>query len=174
MHRTVMVNASRIILTMLLIAAVVLLGFAFAIQVLGDPPEVDGWLRTAFGKVFGLVAVSLAAVLGIPATIGLRAMAGSTAEDAAQALPLQARRIFVGVAIVTVVVTAAVLIVTGSAAAVVNLGLLALVALASLGLAGAIEFSPHRNRAALSAIALVLISLGSAWLLEAAFIGTVG
>ena len=66
------------------------------------------------------------------------------------------------------------LIVTGSAAAVLNLGLLALVALASLGLAGAIEFSPHRNRAALSAIALVLISLGSAWLLEAAFIGTVG
>ena len=174
MHRTAMVNASRLILTMLLIAAVVLLGLAIAIQVLGDPPEVEGWLRTAFGKVFGLVAVSLAAVLGIPATIGLWAMAGSTAEDATQALPLQARRIFVGVAIVTVVVTAAVLIVTGSAAAVLNLGLLALVALASLGLAGAIEFSPHRNRAALSAIALVLISLGSAWLLEAAFIGTFG
>ena len=154
MHRTAMVNASRIILTMLLIAAAVLLGFAIAIQVLGDPPQVDGWLRTAFGKVFGVVAVSLAVVLGIPATIGLRAMAGSTAEDAAQALPLQARRIFVGLAIVTVVVTAAVLIVTGSAAAVINLGLLALVALASLGLAGAIEYSPHRNRAALSAIAL--------------------
>ena len=102
MHRTALVNASRLVLTMLLIAAVVLLGLAIAIQVLGDPPEVEGWLRAAFGKVFGVVAVSLAAVLGIPAAVGLWAMAGSTAEDAAPALPLQARRILVGVAIVTV------------------------------------------------------------------------
>ena len=114
MHRTALVNASRLVLTMLLIAAVALLGLAIAIHVLGDPPEVEGWLRTAFGKVFGVVAVSLAAVLGIPAAVGLWAMAGSTAEDAAPALPLQARRILVGVAIVTVVATAVVLIVTGS------------------------------------------------------------
>ena len=159
---------------MLLIAAVVLLGLAIAIQVLGDPPEVEGWLRTAFGKVFGVVAVSLAAVLGIPAAVGLWAMAGSTAEDAAPALPLQARRILVGVAIVTVIVTAVVLIVTGSVNTVLNLGLLALVALASLGLAGAIEFSPHRNRAAVSAVALVLVVLGTRVVAHAAFIGTLG
>ena len=173
MHRTALVNASRLVLTMLLIAAVVLLGLAIAIQVLGDPPETEGWLRAAFGKVFGVVAVSLAAVLGIPAAVGLWAMAGSTAEDAAPALPLQARRILVGVAVVTVIATAVVLIVTGSINTLLNLGLLALVALASLGLAGAIEFSPHRNRAVVSAVALVLIVLGTAWLLNAAFIGTI-
>ena len=174
MHRTAMVNASRLVLTMLLIAAVVLIGLAIAIVVLGDPPEVQGWLRTAFGKVFGVVAVGLAAVLGIPAAIGLWAMAGSTAEGADPALPPLARRILVGVAIVTVAVTAVVLIVTGSVAAVLNLGLFALVAMASLGLAGAIDFSPHRGRAALSGVALVLIALGSAWLLGTAFVGTIG
>ncbi len=173
MHRTALVNASRLVLTMLLIAAVVLLGLAIAIQVLGDPPEVEGWLRAAFGKVFSVVAVSLAAVLGIPAAVGLWAMAGSTAEDAMPALPLQARRILVGVAIVTVIATAVVLIVTGSINTLLNIGLLALVALATLGLAGAIEFSPHRNRAVVSAVALVLIVLGTAWLLNAAFIGTI-
>ena len=89
MHRTALVNASRLVLTMLLIAAVVLLGLAIAIQVLGDPPETEGWLRAAFGKVFGVVAVSLAAVLGIPAAVGLWAMAGSTAEDAVPALPFR-------------------------------------------------------------------------------------
>ncbi|MFL5689524.1 MAG: hypothetical protein ACJ77I_11080 [Chloroflexota bacterium] len=174
MHRTAMVNGSRLILTMLLIAAVVLLGIAIAIGVLGDPPEVDGWLRAAFGKVFGVVAVALAAVLGIPAAIGLWAMAGSTAEGAEPALPPLRRQILVAVAIVTVVVTAAVLVVTGSVAAVLNLGLFALVAMASLGLAGAINFSPHGGRAAVCAIALVLVAAGSAWLLSTAFIGTVG
>jgi hypothetical protein len=174
MHRTAMVNASRLVLMMLLIAAVVLLGLAIAIQVLGDPPEVQGWLRTAFGKVFGVVAIGLAAVLGIPAGIGLWAMAGSTAEGAAPALPDLARRVFVGVAIVTVVVTAVVLIATGSAVTILNIGLLALVALASLGLAGAIAFSPHRGRAIASAVALVLVVMGSAWLLGTAFIGTPG
>ena len=174
MHRTAMVNASRVVLMMLFIAALVLLGLAIAIQVLGDPPEVQGWLRTAFGKIFSVVAVSLAAILGVPAAIGLWAMAGSTAEGAVPALPLTARRIMVGVAIVTVVVTAVVLIVTGSVAAILNIGLLALVALASLGLAGAIDFSPHRGRAIASAVALVLVALGSAWLLGTAFVGTIG
>ena len=51
MHRTALVNAARLVLTMLLIAAVVLLGLAIAIAVLGDPPEVQGWLRTDLGKV---------------------------------------------------------------------------------------------------------------------------
>jgi hypothetical protein len=174
MHRTALVNASRIVLTMLCIAAVVLLGLALAITVLGDPPEVQGWLRTVFGKVFGVVAVALAAVLGIPAGVGLWAMSGSTAEGATPALSERTRRILVGLAIVTVVVTAVVLVVTGSGAAVLNAGLFAVVALASLGLAGAIDFSPHGGRATASAVALVLVVIGSAWVLEAAFIGTRG
>lgn len=174
MHRTALVNASRVVLTMLLVAAVVLLGIAIAIAVLGDPPEVEGWLRAAFGKVFGVVAVALAVVLGVPAAVGLWAMAGSTAEDALPALPPVPRRILVAVAIVTVAVTALVLIVTGSVAAILNLGLLALVAMASLGLAGAINFSPHGARAAVCGVALVLVAAGSAWLLSTAFVGTFG
>jgi hypothetical protein len=171
MHRSALVNASRIVLTMLLIAAAVLLGLAVAITVLGNPPEVEGWLRAAFGKVFSVVALALAVVLGIPALIGLWAMAGATQPSAIPALPALARRILVGLAIVTVVVTGVVLLVTGSAAVALNLGLLGLVALASLGLAGAVAFSPHRWRAALSGVGVVLVALGSAWLLSTAFIG---
>src|SRR3954454_8761903 len=171
MHRKTLVNASRVVLAMLFVAALAILALAIAIQLLGDPPEVQGWLRTAFGKVFVVVAVALAAVLGVPAAIGLWAMAGSTAEGAEPALPPLVRRILVGVAIATVVVTAVVLVVTGSVVAVLNLGLLALVALGSLGLAGAIDFSPHRGRAAASAVALVLVVLGCAWLLATVFIG---
>jgi hypothetical protein len=169
-----MVNASRVVLTMLLVAAVVLLGIAIAIAVLGDPPEVQGWLRTAFGKVFSVVAVALAAVLGIPAAVGLWAMAGSTAEGADPALAPLPRRVLLGVAIATVAVTAVVLILTGSVAAVLNLGLFALVAMASLGLAGAVNFSPHGGRAAVCGVALVLVAAGSAWLLSNAFVGTLG
>jgi hypothetical protein len=78
------------------------------------------------------------------------------------------------VAIATVAVTAVVLILTGSVAAVLNLGLFALVAMASLGLAGAVNFSPHGGRAAVCAVALVLVAAGSAWLLSTAFVGTLG
>jgi hypothetical protein len=171
MHHKALVNGARIVLTMLLIAAVVLLGLAVAIAVLGDPPEVQGWLRTIFGKVFGVVAVALAAVLGIPAAIGLWAMAGANAEDAVPALSQPARRALVAVAVATVAVTAVVLLVTGSAVAILNLALLALVALASLGLAGAVDFSPHRGRATVSAVALVLVAAGTAWILVNAFLG---
>ena len=171
MHRRTLVNASRIVLTMLLIAAVVLLGLAAAITFFGNPPEAQGWLRTAFGKVFSVVALGLAAILGIPALIGVWAMAGSTRDSATPALPEIVRRILVGVAIVTVVGTAVVLLVTGSVNTLLNLGLLALVALASLGLAGAVNFSPHPWRAGLCGLAVVLVALGSAWLLSNAFIG---
>jgi hypothetical protein len=171
MHRKALVNASRVVLTMLLIAAVVLLGLAVAITVLGNPPEVGGWLRAAFGKVFSTVAVALAAALGIPAMIGLWAMAGATRYSATPALPKLLRWIIVGLAIVTVVVTAVVLAVTGSVNTILNLGLLALVALASLGLAGAVNYSPHPWRAGLSGFAVVMVALGSAWLLSNAFIG---
>jgi hypothetical protein len=53
---------------------------------------------------------------------------------------------------------------------ILNLGLLGIVALGTLGLAGAVAFSPHRWRAILAAIALVVFVLGTAWLLVNAFI----
>ena len=36
-------------------------GRAFAL-IRGGGPEVDGWLRTLFGRVFGVVAVAMAAI----------------------------------------------------------------------------------------------------------------
>ena len=161
----------RIALTMLMVAAVVLLGLAIALAVLGDPPEVGGWLRATFGKVFGVVAISLAAVLGIPAGIGLWAMAGANADAAVPALSDIARKAVIGVAVATVAVTAVVLLVTGSAVTILNIALLALVALASLGLADAAAVSPHRWRATSAAIAVVVVAAGTAWILFNAFLG---
>ena len=171
MHRKALVNASRIVLTMLLIAAVVLLGLAVAIALLGDPPEVQGWLRTAFGKVFSVVAVGLAAVLGIPAVIGVWAMAGSTRTSATPALPKTLRWILVGVAYRHGGRH-------GRGAAghgqrqhgpeprAARPGR-ARVARAC----GRRQLLPHTWRAGLSGLAVVLVALGSAWLLSNAFIG---
>jgi len=92
--------ASRTTLMMLLIAAAVLAGLGVFTLLRTDPPEVDGWLRTIFGKVFAVVAAFMAAILGVPAAIGLWAMAGATAEDAVPALPQAARQ---GLAIVGIV-----------------------------------------------------------------------
>ena len=142
-----LVIISRTTLIMLFIAALAVLGMGVLVVIRGDPPEVDGWLRYLFGRVFGVVALGLAVVLGVPSAIGLWAMAGSTAPDAVPALPETPRRILAGVAAVTVAVTALVLLVTGSAALILNLGLLGIVGLAAFGLAGAVAFSPHRWRA---------------------------
>jgi hypothetical protein len=169
-----LVIISRTTLIMLFIAALAILGMGVLVVVRGEPPEVDGWLRYLFGRVFGVVALGLAVVLGVPSGIGLWAMAGSTAPDAVPALPEAPRRILAGVAAVTVVVTAVVLLVTGSAAFILNLGLLGIVGLAAFGLAGAISFSPHRWRAIASGVALVLLTVGTAWVLGGAFIGTPG
>jgi len=174
MNRKRMVYASRTVLIMLLVAALVVLGLGLAIVILGDPPEVGGWLRAIFGKVFAVVAAALAAILGIPAAIGLWAMSGATAEDAVPALNEPSRKVIAGVAIATVVITAVVLLVTGSAVRVLNLGLLALVALATLGLAGGAVYSTHRGRAILSGIAMALIAAGTAWILGTAFINGPG
>ena len=172
MNRRRFVIVSRTMLLMLVIAAVVVLALGAATLLFVDPPEVDGWLRAIFGKVFGVVAIALAAVLGIPSGIGLWAMAGANADDAVPALPPTARTTLTGAAIVLVVFTAIVLLVTGSAATILNLGLLGLVALSSLGLAGAVSFSPHRGRAIASAVALVAVGLGTLWVLVNAFIAT--
>jgi hypothetical protein len=135
------VIASRTMLLMLVIAAVAVLGLGLAALVLSDPPETTGWLRSVFGSVFGLVAVGLAAVLGV--------------QDVEPALPQPARFAFGAIAVGTVAVTTLVLLVTGSAVTILNVGLLLLVALGSLGLAGAVLYSPHRARAIVSAVALV-------------------
>ena len=82
-----LVIVSRTTLIMLFIAALAVLGMGVLVVIRGDPPEVDGWLRYLFGRVFGVVALGLAVVLGVPSGIGLWAMAGSTAPDAVPALP---------------------------------------------------------------------------------------
>jgi len=173
-RRKRLVIVSRTTLIMLFIAALAVLAMGALIVIRGDPPEVDGWLRYIFGRVFGVVALGLAVVLGVPSAIGLWAMAGSTAPDAVPALPETPRRILAGAAAVTVGVTAVVLLVTGSAALILNLGLLGIVGLAAFGLAGAVAFSTHRWRAILSGVALILLALGTAWVLGGAFIGTPG
>jgi hypothetical protein len=169
-RRKRLVLLARTTLIMLFIAGLVMLGLGAASLILADPPEVDGWLRYVFGRVFGVVAISLAAVLGVPSAVGLWAMAGAREPDAVPALGETPRRVLAGVAGVTIAVTAIVLLVTGSAATILNLGLLGIVGLACFGLAGATSFSPHRLRASLSGVALVLVALGSLWVLLNAFV----
>ena len=169
-RRKRLVLLARTTLIMLFIAGLVMLGLGVASLLLVDPPEVNGWLRFVFGRVFGVVAIGLAAVLGIPSAVGLWAMAGAREPDALPALAETPRRVLAGVAGVTVAVTAIVLLVTGSAATILNLGLLGIVGLACFGLAGATSFSPHRLRAILSGVALVLVALGSLWVLWNAFV----
>src|SRR5690242_19253131 len=171
-HRRALVNASRLVLAMLAIAAVALLGLGVASLLLtGDQPEVDGWLRALFGRVFGYVAIGLAATLGIPSAVGLFAMAGSTREGAVPALPSAVRTVIGVIAIGATVITGVVLVATGSSVTILNIALLALVGMATLGLAGAASFSPHRVRAWISAVAVVLVALGAFWILNAALIG---
>ena len=172
MHRKTFVIASRAMLLMLAVAALAVLALGAASLLLGDPPQVEGWLRSVFGAVFGVVAILLAAVLGVPSGVGLWAMAGANAEDAIPALPPGPRMTVTAVAIVLTVLTAIVLLVSGSPVAILNLGLLGLVALFSLGLAGAASSSPHRGRAIASAVALVAVAVGTLWVLANAFIWT--
>ena len=166
------VIASRTVLLMLLIAALAVLGLGVFLYLRGDAsaPDVEGWLRTLFGKVFLIVAIGLAAVLGVPSAIGLYAMAGANREDSVPSLPEPARVGLVALAIGTTGVTAIVLLATGSLVRILNLGLLGIVGLGALGLGGAVAFSPHRWRATFAAIALVAFVIGTAWLLINAFI----
>jgi hypothetical protein len=50
---------------------------------------------------------------------------------------------------------------------IVNLGIAGLVALALLGLAGAVSFTPHRGRGLLSALALLAVAAGTLWVILA-------
>ena len=101
-HHRALVIGSRTAMLMLLIAALAVLGLGILALIRGGGPEVDGVLRTLFGKVFAVVAGAMAAVLGIPAAIGLAAMSGANAEDAVPALGVTPRRVLVGVAVATV------------------------------------------------------------------------
>ena len=172
-HKTVVI-AARTMLTMLLIAGLVVIGLGAATLVLGDPPEVEGWLRAVFGDVFAVVAFGLGTILAVPSGVGLWAMAGATADDAAPALPRSVRIVLAGIAFAVVAATVVICITTGSAVPILNLGLIALVTLAALGLAGAAYRSPHVHRAALSGVALGFVVVGTSWVLFNAFIGTPG
>ena len=166
-----LVYGSRLVLLMLLIAALAVLALgAFFYLRGGDDPTVEGWLRTIFGKVFLVVAGGLAAFLGIPSLIGLWAMSGANKEGATPALDRPVRMAFAGIAIGLVAVTAIVLLVTGSVVTILNIGLLAIVAMAALGLGGAVSYSTHRGRAILAAVALIAFVLATAWILVNAFI----
>ena len=84
------------------------------------------------------------------------------------------RIVLAGIALVVVAATVVICITTGSAVPILNLGLIALVTLAALGLAGAAYRSPHVGRAALSGVALGFVVAGTSWVLFNAFIGTPG
>jgi hypothetical protein len=173
-HRKALVIGSRTALLMLFIAGLVILGLGLVAYIRNDEPQVDGWLRTIFGTVFAAVAVGMAAVLGIPSAVGLWAMAGATKGEAEPALSPVLRRTFILVALGTVVVSTIVVLATGSSLLILNLGLIGLIGLASLGLAGATSFSPHRWRAVLSGIAECVVAVGALWILAKAFIGGPG
>jgi hypothetical protein len=164
-HRRALVIGSRTALLMLVIAALAILGLGVVALVRGGGPEVDGMLRTAFGRVFGVVAVGMAVVLGVPAGVGLWSMAGATADDAVPALGATGRRVLVGVAIVTAGASALAVLLDGTASRIVNLGVAGLIALALLGLAGAVSFSPRKGRATMAAVALLVVALGTSWVL---------
>jgi hypothetical protein len=166
-HRRALVIGSRTALLMLLIAALVILGLGAVALILGGGPEVDRWLRAVFGRVFGVVAVGMAAILGVPAGIGMAAMAGATADRAVPALGGTTRRLITWIAIATVAITAIAVLTGGSQVLIVNLGVAGLVALAVLGLAGAVSFTPHRRRGILSALALLAVAAGTLWVVLA-------
>jgi hypothetical protein len=166
------VVGSRTALILMAIAGGAMLGLGVAALLLVDPPEVDGWLRGAFGTVFGTMAVAMAAILGIPSLIGLWAMADANADDAAPALSPTTRRLVAIAAVAAVVGSALAMLLSGRGASILDLVLTGLVALLTLGLAGAAAFSPHRGRALLSAAALVLAIAVIVWVFVRAWSAT--
>jgi hypothetical protein len=164
-----LVLGARTALIMLLIAGIALFGIGVAALLVTDPPEVDGWLRSIFGSVFGYMAIALGAIIGIPAMLGVWAMSGANADDATPALSRSFSRALAGIAIATLVVAAIVVLIAGSELRLLDLALIGIVALPTLGLAGAVAFSPHRGRALVSALALVILAVGILWLLLQAY-----
>ena len=145
---------ARTALVMLFVAALAVLGLGLLALVRNDAPETDGWLRYLFGRAFAVVGFAMAVVLGIAVRIGLWSMAGATAPGNVPALSPTVRQALPALAIGTTAITATVALTTGRGPLILDLGLIGTVALATLGLAGAVRFSPHRGRAILSAITL--------------------
>jgi hypothetical protein len=85
MSQRVLVNAARVVLVMLFVAGLAMLGLGVFVLLRNDSPEVDGWFRVLFGKVFSTVAFGMAAVLGIPSAVGVWAMLGANREGAVPA-----------------------------------------------------------------------------------------
>jgi hypothetical protein len=168
-HRALVI-ASRTALVMLMIAAAVLLALGAASLLLSDPPETGGWLRAIFGRVFGITALALAAILGVPSGAGLWAMAGANAEGTVASLGRRVRLVFAATAIGTTVITAVVCLASGTGVLLLNLGLIGIVALAALGLGGAVSFSPQRWRAIVAFMMLILVAVGSLTVLVRAFL----
>jgi hypothetical protein len=75
------------------------------------------------------------------------------------------RQLMAVIAVATLVLAALVILVAGSQLRLLDLALIGIVALPTLGLAGAVRFSPHRGRAAGVALALVVLAAGIGWLL---------
>lgn len=148
---------------MILVAAVAVLVLGIVALVLVDPPEVSGWLRHAFGMVFGHMAIWIAAILGIPAAIGLWAMAGANEPDAIPARSPLLRRVITAIVAIALVGVGVFVLVGGRGVTLFDVGFLGLCALLVLGLAGAAAFAPRRGRAFLSAAAMVLVMAGIGW-----------
>ncbi len=156
-----LVLGARMMLVMLFVAALAILGLGLAVALLADPPETSGWLRHLFGRAFAVVAVVMAGILGIPGAIGLWAMAGARDEGATPVMSPTVRLVATGLAIAAIAAALILAVVTGSGLTILDLGLIGIVVLASLGLAGAVQFSIHRGRASLAGIALGLLSVGT-------------
>ncbi len=165
-----LVLGARTALIMLLVAGVALLGIGIAVLLLVDPPEVDGWLRTLFGSVFGYLAIAIGLIVGVPALLGVWAMSGATAEDATPALSTGIHRLMIAIAVATLVLAALVILVAGQELRLLDLAFIGIVALPTLGLAGAIRYSPHRGRAMGAALALLVLATGIGWLLLQAWL----
>lgn len=176
MSQRALVNASRVVLVMLFVAGLVMLGLGVFALLRADAPEVPGdaaWLRAIFGKVFGTVAFAMAAVLGIPSAIGVWAMLGANNEGAVPALPRNAQ-LAAGIAgAAATVVTALVVIADGTVSSIFNLVLIALVAMATLGLAGATAFAPKRGRAIVAGVTLAIVVAGVLWICYRAFVSPI-
>lgn len=148
---------------MILVAAVVVLVLGVVAQLLVDPPEVSGWLRYAFGMAFGHMAIWIAAILGLPAAIGLWSMAGANEPDAIPALSPLLRRVIVATVAIALIGVAAFVLLGGRGVTLFDVGFLGLCALLVLGLAGAAVHAPRRGRALLSAAVMILGLAGIGW-----------
>jgi hypothetical protein len=163
--RRALVAAARVALVMLLVAGVAMAVLGALALARSDPMPVEGWLREAFGEVFGTLALAVGGAIGLPAAIGLWTMAGARHEDAVRALGRGSRLAASALGVGSVLMIVLAMLVRGGGLSIVDVGIVGLVALFAFGLGAAATVSPHRNRALVSVILLALVVLGSLRLL---------